>query len=442
MTNDTGGGASQHNCPYRTMETVLIVGAAGSLSFVTILGNILVMLSIRVNRHLQTVNNYYLFSLAFADLVIGAFSMNLYTVYMLVGYWPFGPVMCDLWLVVDYVVSNASNMNLLIISVDRYLCVTRPLTYPSRRSRRCAGLAVLAAWVLSLLLWAPAILTWQRFRGQQPHQRDECYIQLLSNPAVTLATAVPSFYLPAIIMTVLYARISLAGRRRAQRQSSAPNSHGAETFSLRVSASRGRALPRTLHPAVGASAGEDTASLDGDSGLQSSQLTGAGEASFPSAQSSCATAPEGPGRGPGRGQGGLQRSALRFPVLRGRGQKLCVCVSVPEPASPAFGCRPNSVTATQARKRSRRSSVRERKVTRTILAVLLAFMVTWTPYNVMVLIGTFCHVCVPDTLWTVGYWLCYINSTVNPACYALCNVTFKKTFRNLLLCRYKNFNSK
>ncbi|XP_013856508.1 muscarinic acetylcholine receptor M4, partial [Austrofundulus limnaeus] len=56
-------------------------------------------------------------------------------------------------------------------------------------------------------------------------------------------------------------------------------------------------------------------------------------------------------------------------------------------------------------KRKRQMAAREKKVTKTIFAILLAFIITWTPYNVMVLISTFCQSCVPDTVWAIGYWL-------------------------------------
>ena len=180
------------------------------------------MLVPKVNRNLQTVNNYFLFSLACADLIIGLCSMNLYTVYIVIGHWPLGPVVCDLWLAVDYVVSNASVMNLLIISFDRYFCVTKPLSYPVRRSTKMAGLMIAGAWILSFVLWAPAILFWQFIVGGRTVPERECYIQFFSNAAVTFGTAIAAFYLPVIIMIVLYVQISRASKSRVKKKPSGP----------------------------------------------------------------------------------------------------------------------------------------------------------------------------------------------------------------------------
>lgn len=100
-------------------QVIIIVFLTGSLSLVTVVGNILVLVSFKINKALKTVNNYYLLSLAFADLTIGTLSMNLYTTYIIMDQWALGPVVCDLWLAIDYVASNASVMNLLVISFDR-----------------------------------------------------------------------------------------------------------------------------------------------------------------------------------------------------------------------------------------------------------------------------------------------------------------------------------
>ena len=480
--NRTAGGEESESA-YKTVEVVFIVLVAGSLSLVTVIGNILVMLSIKVNRNLQTVNNYFLFSLACADLIIGLCSMNLYTVYIVIGYWPLGPVVCDLWLALDYVVSNASVMNLLIISFDRYFCVTKPLSYPVKRTTKMAGMMIAAAWVLSFILWAPAILFWQFIVGGRTVPERECYIQFFSNAAVTFGTAIAAFYLPVIIMMQLYWQISRASKSRVRKEPRKPsaanpepllpgrprgdnnNGPGEETAgSPSQGAGRhGDKLQNGKGPSSASAEGETEAedaarenctageekesSNDSTSGSAAASNQREEETAPP--RSAAAAAGEEPGLPPPRRRAKAGASKLTCIKIKTKSPKGdCYAASGATVEIVPAAQRQNQVarkivkmTKQPPDKKKKGAPSREKKVTRTIMAILVAFVATWTPYNVMVLINTFCSSCIPNTVWTIGYWLCYINSTINPACYALCNATFKKTFKHLLLCQYKNIRS-
>ncbi|XP_046890625.1 muscarinic acetylcholine receptor M4 [Hypomesus transpacificus] len=447
-------------CSYGTAGLVLIAVFTASLSILTVLGNALVMLSITVNKQLQTINNYFLFSLACADLIIGLLPMNLYSLYLIMGYWPMGAVVCDLWLALDYAVSNASVMNLLLISFDRYYCVTQPLVYPARRSPRVARGMIAAAWLLSFFLWVPIILLWQHLHHTLPEGK--CYILLLASPTVTLATTLPSFYLPAAIMIVLYTRISLASRSRLAELRLEGRKRGTSSGGCRRGTRRkGGAVSSEMERdwdkvhEVASVEVETSVGPKQDARLSNAPLDCTGEAKIETtsdiphaALSPRETTPDATlsPRETTPDATLSPRETTPDATLSPRETRAVfshpTTVVQPRPphndscGSEALQALPRS-SRSQAKTR-RRVGVRERKVTRTVLAILLVFLLTWTPYSVMAVIGTFCHYCVPDTMWTLGYWLCYINSTINPACYALCNPTFRRTFRNLLRCRCRN----
>ncbi|XP_048381101.2 muscarinic acetylcholine receptor M1-like [Stegostoma tigrinum] len=327
-------------------EVIAILWVTSSLSLVTVVGNILVLLSIQFNQRLRTVTNYFLLSLALADLIIGLFSMNLYTTYIILGHWALGSLTCDLWLAVDYVVSNASVMNLLVICFDRYFAITHPLTYRTKRTPRRAAIMVGIAWCISIMVWVPTILCWQYTVGQQTVRAGSCKVQFLLEPITTFGTAAIAFYLPVVIITILYARIYRETTRRTQALAALQETGGSVTKRQGT----GRRLLEPKH-------------------------TPSDSQTWPKSKS----------------------------------------IMVRESSG---------------------SIVKEKKAARTLSAILLAFIVTWSPYNIMVLVSTFCTDCIPAGLWQLGYWLCYVNSTVNPLCYALCSSEFRITFKRLLLCHW------
>ncbi|XP_078261193.1 muscarinic acetylcholine receptor M3 isoform X2 [Rhinoraja longicauda] len=492
-------------------QVILIVFFTSILSLVTIIGNILVMVAFKVNKQLKTVNNYFLLSLAFADLIIGVISMNLYTTYIIMDRWALGNVVCDLWLATDYVASNASVMNLLVISFDRYLSITRPLTYRAKRTPKRAAIMIGLAWSVSFVLWAPAILFWQYFVGKRTVPPNQCLIQFLSEPIITFGTAIAAFYLPVTIMTILYWRIYRETEKRTKELSALQASaHDKETMHfVRPAASSTRSCssnelqregakgkrrlsrchfwPLLSKPWKASAEGdqEPTSSdswnnNDGGGSLDHSASSDEEEVvsetraiysivlNLPGIQAAAAAAVAGLSKSDnvdlcadeldegdadekeGKEQeNSFHKHFAKLPAhsmpsihpsktVGGISSLAKSSSSMPlsfreTTASKAFATK----TRTQITKRKRMSLIKEKKAAQTLSAILLAFIITWMPYNIMVLVNTFCDKCVHDALWRLGYWLCYVNSTVNPMCYALCNKNFRNTFKALLLCRWE-----
>ena len=79
-----------------------------------------------------------------------------------------------------------------------------------------------------------------------------------------------------------------------------------------------------------------------------------------------------------------------------------------------------------------KSENRARKALRTITFILGAFVLCWTPYHILVLVEGFWPNSVNWLLYDISYYLCYLNSPINPFCYALANQQFKKAFIRIL----------
>lgn len=63
--------------------------------------------------------------------------------------------------------------------------------------------------------------------------------------------------------------------------------------------------------------------------------------------------------------------------------------------------------------------------------LLLAFLVTWLPYSIVFIVVAFCPQCVPDWVNLLSVWLGYLNSSINPILYPLCNSRFREAFKKM-----------
>lgn len=88
-----------------------------------LLGNLLVIVSVMRHPKLRVITNYFVVSLALADMLVAICAMCFNASVEFTGKWLFGSVMCDMWNSLDVYFSTVSIFHLCCISVDRWVTI-------------------------------------------------------------------------------------------------------------------------------------------------------------------------------------------------------------------------------------------------------------------------------------------------------------------------------
>ncbi|XP_069140128.1 octopamine receptor beta-2R-like [Argopecten irradians] len=182
-----------------------------------VLGNFLVIMSvIRFEKLRATVTNYFILSLAAADLLVAVVVMPFNASMEITDKWIFGRTMCDIFNSNDVLFSTASILHLCCISVDRYIAIMNPLHYETKLTKRRVALMIAVTWISSLLISYIPI-------HSQFYTTDENLQELSVNPdsckfvvnrIYAVVSSSVSFWVPCTIMVFVYFRIFKEARKQ------------------------------------------------------------------------------------------------------------------------------------------------------------------------------------------------------------------------------------
>lgn len=195
-----------------TVPFILIVKGFifGTIIVSAVLGNALVIISVHRHRKLRVITNYYVVSLAVADMLVALCAMTFNaSVELTGGKWLFGYFMCDVWTSLDVYFSTASILHLCCISVDRYYAIVRPLEYPITMTRRTVCFMLANVWTLpALISFMPIFLGWYTtddHRLDRMKHTDVC--EFVVNKTYAIISSLISFWIPGVVMVTMYCRI-------------------------------------------------------------------------------------------------------------------------------------------------------------------------------------------------------------------------------------------
>ena len=392
---------------YPVWAAVLIVLSVFFVWMLCCLGNALVIVAIAVDRRLQGVQHWFLASLAAADFLLGVLVLPFSLVKQLLGGWVFGERWCELWLVIDVLLCTASILNICLISLDRYWCVSQPLTYPQSRSSKRAGGMIALVWLLAAVVCVPPLLGWR-----QP-QPDANACQLTDDLGYVLYSTLGSFYIPATIMSIVYMKIFMVTREHTRRSNERHRDKDIiSNMSHHQNAKLKDAAALELKPCLNDDAKADE---NDDCEYETSSYQK------------------------------LNKNGVDSDAHFNQGDKATLLCCGRRGAA-------DSTTASTIEKhlRQKRKLVKNRERRATIILGLImgAFILCWFPFFTTYVIEILCRrarcpsahensncSCIPALLFDFFFWLGYCNSALNPAIYTVFNRDFRLAFHQLLTCR-------
>ncbi|XP_073445399.1 5-hydroxytryptamine receptor 2B isoform X1 [Dendrobates tinctorius] len=171
----------------------------------TIGGNILVILAVSLEKKLQNATNYFLMSLAVADLLVGIFVMPIALVtIMFKPAWPLPQCLCAIWLFLDVLFSTASIIHLCAISLDRYIAIKKPIQASQFNTRAKTLIKIAVVWIISAVIAVPIPIQGLLDPETIFNTNHTCVVRTEFFKYFIISGSMAAFFVPFAIMVVIY----------------------------------------------------------------------------------------------------------------------------------------------------------------------------------------------------------------------------------------------
>ncbi|XP_073844743.1 5-hydroxytryptamine (serotonin) receptor 1A isoform X2 [Musca autumnalis] len=217
--NATGGNITATEDVGELIRMAATSVVLGLMILITIIGNVFVIAAIILERHLQNVANYLVASLAVADLFVACLVMPLGAVYEISQGWILGPELCDIWTSIDVLCCTASILHLVAIAVDRYWAVTN-IDYMHSRTSKRVFLMIFFVWTAAVIVSLAPQFGWKDPDYLQRIEQQKCMVS--QDVSYQVFATCCTFYVPLLVILVLYWKIYQTARKRIHRRRPRP----------------------------------------------------------------------------------------------------------------------------------------------------------------------------------------------------------------------------
>ncbi|PNF21102.1 putative tyramine receptor 2 [Cryptotermes secundus] len=406
-----------------------------------LIGNILIILSIFKHKALRNAQNFFLVSLAVADLTVAVFVLPFSVIYQIVGRWKFGINLCKMWLTFDVLCCTASILHLCVIALDRYWAITDPLNYARKRTHKRVLVMIGGVWVLSIAISSPPLIGWNDWESVL---RNGTVCELTIEQGYIVYSSLGSFFIPLFIMSLVYAEIFIATKRRLRQRAKAsklsavtwnrhPNSPREQDSTSSDTNQNNHFHMTEERIKENTNKSKKKKDNDGCSKEKHRKKSLVTEESItdndenPQLGSQCLkdlhnSNEEGPNPPSSRTTTARTGPEMSTPATV-RGSAIF----------PSSSTRKHAPVNLFMQVKQRISLSKERRAARTLGIIMGVFVVCWLPFFLMYVIVPFCVSCCPsDKLKHFMTWLGYINSALNPIIYTIFNMDFRRAFKKLL----------